>query len=287
MEKRITLLAVIFIVVGLSSSVALALVPMGPPRATLKEGQLAVGFEYGRQEMDLKTYGEIKEVDAAGTVVEQTTYSHVKYKINGLTSNMFLGNLSYGMLNNWDIYGRLGVADVECDEIMRIFADGSTPNRYQGLDSTYGFAWGFGTKATFGRDGDIVWGGLFQFTRSNPDGSSINLLGDPNFTGEAEIDYYEIQLAVGPTLQLDDVSIYGGPFVHFVRGDLDISGGTEEDVYGPATIEISAHDILEKSQFGGYVGVNLNATDNASLYAEYQFTADAWAFGLGTLLKID
>ena len=282
MEKRITLLAVILIVVDFSISVALALAPMGPPRATLKEGQLAVGFDYGRQEMDLQTYGEIQET----TVGWSETYSHVKYKINGLTSNMFLGNLSYGMLNNWDIYGRLGVADIECDEIMRIFADNSTPNRYQGLDSTYGFAWSFGTKATFGRDGDVVWGGLFQITRSNPDVSNINLLGDPNFTGEAEIDYYEIQLAVGPTLQLDDISIYGGPFVHFVRGDLDITGRTE-DSFGIVSTEISAHDIMEESQFGGYVGVNLNATDNASVYAEYQFTSDAWAFGLGTLLKID
>jgi len=52
------LFPVIIMVVGVCSSLALALPPMGPPKAILGENQWAIGFEYAHQKMDLELFGK-------------------------------------------------------------------------------------------------------------------------------------------------------------------------------------------------------------------------------------
>jgi hypothetical protein len=119
-------------------------------------------------------------------------------------------------------------------------------------------------------------------TWSEPDSSSINLQGDSNFTGNAELDFREVQIAVGPTFQLDDFRIYGGPFYHFVKGNIDISGETD---IGFSVVTRTSQEIREESQFGGYAGTQWHMNKNTSWYVEYQFTGDAWGIGVGAIWR--
>jgi hypothetical protein len=174
---------------------------------------------------------------------------------------------------------RLGVADAQGD-IEHIFPDGATPDQYKGFDGSFGLAWGFGTRATFWKDDEICWGGLFQITWLEPGDSSISLSGDPEFSGDADVEIWEVQIAVGPTLRVDDnFRVYGGPFLHFVNGDLDISGRTVD--MGTDILMETTADIEEESQFGGYVGAHLDVDENTSCYLELQLTGDAWGIGIG------
>jgi opacity protein-like surface antigen len=275
MEKRIALFIVCLIVVCLSGSVVVALPPMGPPKALLGQDRWDIGIEYSHQTMDLDADCKVTEIDA-DDVIPPREYKH---NINDLKSNIIMARAGYGINDNWDAFLRLGLADAKCD-IEYIYPDNATPDKYKGFDGNFGLAWGFGTKATFWQGEELSWGGLFQITWLEPDDSSIKLSGDPEFSGKAEIDIWEVQIAAGPTWRLvDSVCLYGGPFLHYVNGDLDYSGQTV-DMGSEIRVEASG-DIEEKSQFGGYVGAQLDVDVNTSCFIECQLTGDAWGIGIG------
>ena len=274
MEKKIALFIICLIVVCLSSTVVVALPPMGPPKALLGEDRWDVGIEYGFQSMDLEASGKVSDIQINPLFI---TTRKGKFKIKDLESNIVMVRAGYGISENWDAFVRLGGADAEND-MERIYPDGATPDEFDS-DGSYGVAWGFGTRATFWQDEEVSWGGLFQITWSEPDDSDMSLSGDPEFYGTAEIDLWEVQIAVGPTVQVDDsIRIYGGPFLHFVNGDLDLDGQTV-DMGSTIFLEASG-DLEEESQFGGYAGVHFDVDENTFCYVEGQYTSDAWAVGV-------
>ena len=225
MEKKLLLVAVVLMVVALAGSAVLALAPMGPPTAGLKTGQFRVGVEYSYSDVDMELDGE---------------------ELDGVSSNMIFGNLGYGIMDDWEVFVRLGVANVDIDD--------------EDFSGDYGFAWGLGTKVTFLKQENLNWGALFQMTWTNSEDEDV------------KIDAYDMQIAVGPTWKLSDtLSIYGGPFVHLINGDVDVPGDT--------------YDLEEDSAFGGYVGAEAALADNTSLFGEVQFTGAGWAIGTGVVWK--
>ena len=172
MEKRIAMLVVGLLVVCFFSSTVLALSPMGPPKASLGQGQWAVGIDYANETMDLEASSTINETQIGQPDLDPYD---VKHKINDLKSNIVMGRVGYGVSDNWDAFVRLGIADGDGD-IDQTYADGVT-EKFKGFDGDFGFAWGFGTRATFWEDDKITWGGLFQITWLDPDDSDISLSG--------------------------------------------------------------------------------------------------------------
>ena len=165
-------------------------------------------------------------------------------------TDMLFINLGYGLVETWEGFVRLGVASIEIDE-------------FDGGDE---FAYGFGTKATFIEQDAVSWGGLFQIDWFEGD-DSINGI-------DVDIDFYEIQIAVGPTYEAENIRIYGGPFLHLFNGD----GKIEAVIPFP----ISGYfDVEQESEFGGYVGTRIDIADNSIVNLEIQFTGDAWAIRAG------
>lgn len=274
MEKKITFFIIALIFACMSNSVALALSPLGPPKALLGQDRWDIGIEYTHQSMDLEAIGTVKDIQP-GLIIARKG----KHNINDLESNIIMGRAGYGINDAWDAFVRLGIADAKGD-IERIFPDGAAPDEYKGFDGSFGLAFGFGTRATFWQDDEVSWGGLFQVTWLEPGDSSISLSNDPVFSGDAEIDIWEVQIAVGPTWRADDnLRIYGGPFLQFVNGDLDLSGRTVD--MGTELLVDAEGDLEEESQLGGYAGVHLDVDENTSCFIELQLTRDAWGIGLG------
>jgi len=261
---------------------------MGPPRAVVGHHRWVVDFEYAHQKIDLGTCGRCKEY--YGDPLELLDASSAKFKVKDLKSDMFYGSVGYGVRENVDVFVRLGIVDAQ-DEIGPIpFTTCPECQHYFDFDGSSGFAWGFGARATFSQKGNLSWGGLLQLTWADPDQSKLSWINPEDsgetLSGKMKLDWREIQIAAGPTWQLKDgLYIYGGPFWLFVRGDLDIEsswflGGTE------AGRLICSHDVTEKSEFGGYCGALWDVVRNASLYAEYQTTSDAWGIGLGCMWRL-
>jgi len=263
MEKKIALFAFALVIVTVSNSAVLALSPMGPPKALLGQDQWDIGIEYGHQSMDLEAVGNVTEIQVSPLFV---AVEKVKHNINDLKSNIVMARAGYGLNDNWDAFVRLGLADAKGD-IEQVYPDRAR-DEFKGYDGS------------FWQDEELSWGGLFQIAWLEPDDSSISLVGDSEFSGDAEIDIREVQIAIGPTWRVGEgIHIYGGPFLHFVDGDLDISARTV-DMGTEILMEVEA-DIEEESQFGGYVGAHLDVDENTSCFIECQLTGDAWGIGLG------
>jgi hypothetical protein len=262
MEKK---LLVVLVVVGLCSTVALALDPMGPPTAGLKKGQWSAGADYSYSEMDLKWS------NGKGRITGYGSGDLPSVKIKNYEVNKMYANLGYGITDNWDAFLRLGGADGR--------GKGTLLDETGKFDGDAEFAFGFGTRATIWEQSpELKWGGLAQVSWAK----SEDKVTAGNFSGDIEIDITEIQFAVGPSwTAMKGVSIYGGPFCQLIYGDADGKG-----TYAPTQTSLKAsYDIREVSWFGGYIGAQVQLGENACVNVEWMTTGDADAFGVGVVCK--
>jgi len=226
-------LLVMLVVVGLFSTVALALDPMGPPTAGLKQGQFNGSLEYSYSDMNLRAEGS---------------------DLKNVRMNKGYANLGYGIADNWEAFIRLGGAEADFKD------DGFEYN------GDIGFAYGFGTKATIWEQSpELKWGGLFQM-------SWADLSGTAKYPKE-DVDLYarEIQIGVGPTwTPTKGLSIYGGPLVHFLHADWNNTDSV---------------DMTEANSFGGWIGAQVEVTENLPVCVEWQYTGDADAFGANIICR--
>ncbi len=193
------------------------------------------------------------------------TYSEMDLEISGygeswtedVETNMLFGNFGYGIIDNCEGFVRLGFANVEAED----------------FDGDNEFAYGFGTKLTFAEQDAVTWGVLFQIGWFEGEDTVTGFV--PGFgivTADQEVDAYEIQVSVGPTYDAGNIRIYGGPFLHFVDGDYDV------DIAGVGS---GSFDVEQESEFGAYIGAQMDISTNSPFNIEAQFTGDAWALGFG------
>ena len=279
MEKRMLWLGIVVMVVGLCSSGAFA-TTMGPPVAGLDAGQFSVGIDYSNSDVGVDADGKMK-LHAESTLlpVPVSQSGDVKFE-EDFESDMIFANIGYGASDNLEVFARLGMADLGAD----------------GYSSSQEFAWGLGAKATFYEDAALKLGALLQITLGSASDDATIIVDDPLDPDEEvdvdmpmDIDWYEIKIAVGPTYELTEgVSVYGGPFYHMYRGDLEAKDSGEEDLGGGDTLNWSVKmtaDLEEQSAFGGYVGAQIDLAENIPLCVEYQFTGDSNVFGAGLVYR--
>ena len=240
--------SVVIMLVVLCAANAVAFDLMGPPTAQLKQGQFSGGVEYVWSETDV----DVDNITIGGVSFKSFTLDDIK-------SNKVYSNFGYGMNDDWEIFLRLGAADTD--------------------DSSFEFTIGGGTKITLSEseDGMVKWGVLAQLSWV-----SFDLDDDSGFIGATpvsltsqELDILDIQIAFGPEYKIkENVSIYGGPFLHFIEGYYDATATVSGTPFG-----VSA-DIGEDSIFGGYIGAKIALFNDTSLNIEYQFTGGGQAVAL-------
>lgn len=269
-----------------------AAAPFGPPRATVGAGKWAIGIDYARQKTELKSFGLYRE----GYVADQWYCKNTKFEIKDLESNIILGKIEYGLRDSWDIFARVGVSDATGDLVVpSVSSDGPPATSFfdggerLAIDSGFALAWGAGSKMTFAETGDIAWGTVVQMTWFKPAQSESSWT-DPTdaemgINATIDLQYWEIQLAAGPTVNLGALWLYGGPFMYFAKGDLDV-GGTWTDTGDQGPIQAD-HDLRDNSNFGGFAGLQWNLAENACFYVEGQFTGDGWAAGGGGAWRLN
>lgn len=289
MEKKIYLFGAVFIVVAMCTLSVLAFDPMGTPTAGLKhfqltvkypnwtetlppppppEGQFSVGFEYMYSNIDIRTKNISPDTFDSAT-------------IDNIEMDKIYTNIGMGLTDDWEIFVRLGTSDARIDSGDR----GDNEDNFGGRlgDSDFGFAIGGGTKITFAKskDGKLKWGVLAQMMYSSIDFDSTTFSsGGTTVAGSPEGDLYEVQVAAGPTyILMEGVSVYGGPFLDFIGGTLDVDG-TINGVPG----KFSA-DLREDTWFGGYVGAEIDIIKNMAVNAEFQSTGDDYAIGGGVKFR--
>lgn len=243
-----------------------ALDPFGPPTARSNKDQPIAGLEYHYSEMDLH----------ADSLTVKTPLGILQFPssdIKAIKMKKLYANLTSVLGDNYDIYLRLGLAAVSPDK------SNNRDNLAGSIgDSHSGFAFGGGFRTTLyqSRDGKSKFGLLAQFSYSYFDfdhktysinGSYVSL--------SSTVDMLEIQLAAGPAIQVTDkLSIYGGPFLHVVKGDAEFRGNV-----GDIPVQGST-DLEQKSELGGFIGLSTELAKNTKFNIELQLTDDARAVGL-------
>jgi hypothetical protein len=259
-------------VVMMSCSTAFALDPMGPPVADLRQGQLKNGIEYSRSSMDIKLLeGDwIEYFNGAFNDSGQAT----PFTLKDFEMNQVYFNLGYGFTDNLEAFLRLGSTTAE-------FGDSIWQDTEE-FDGDADFNIGGGFKATFYADDKLKIGGLLQASWAEFDGELYaSHWSTPDIV---EISMAQVQMAVGTTYELNDnVSIYGGPFWHFIFGDLDVE--VNEAIGGDILNSNFSWDIDDSSTFGAFIGTRIEINENISFNIEYQHTSDSDALVAGFLWR--
>ncbi len=158
------------------------------------------------------------------------------------------------------------------------------------LNSDFGFAFGVGTRGTFCRSGPWAFGGLVQATYFMPGDSDIEYT-DPLWgegvvqVGDAELRFWEAQVSLAASYQVDTLRLWAGPFLQFVMGDLDRDGEVLFDGENLGDTFDASSDLQQESEIGGHFGGDWSINQQVDLWVEGQVTGDSWFVGVGLLLK--
>lgn len=252
----------------LLSSQAVGFAPIGPAASDLEKGQFALGFDYAHNEFELEGEGgsslPLPEFELQWDIVTE---------FGERETDFYSGKISYGIAEGSELFVRLGIADSE-------------------------FAWGVGAKTTFAKSPKLDWGiGIqanwlrFEETESLP---GETFIGDGRVVEfgpvdvKYETDVMSVQIFAGPVFKFDKLRFYGGPFLSWLKVDVDCEASRNITGVGPGVIWVDVPVGLTYSfenendfQFGGYIGSSLEIVKNFDLVAELQFTGDSQLFGLG------
>ena len=271
--RKIWLLGLALITIGLGGSNVYALDMMGPPTAELEKGMFSGGIEYTYSSMDLDLIEGQANIYRNGDfygsgIVESIT-------IKDFQVNTLYAAVGYGIFENYEAFVRMGVANAT-------FGDSLWEEREE-FNNKYNFAIGAGLKATIYTGFAWKIGGLFQINRVELDGeidSSSWDIPQPQF---AEISTTEMQIAIGAKyLWTRRISVYGGPFAHFISGNFDyeFTRITNDFDTGEYSWEIN-----EGPTYGGYLGAQIEIAKNCSANIEYQHTSNANVFGANIMMR--
>ena len=269
--RCIRLIALALSVACLTGSNAFALDPMGPTTAGLRQGESEIGIDYINSTMDLEL-SQGKYIQLQNGTFDEAGEA-VSFELKDFETSKIYATFGYGIWEGCELYLRLGGVNTE-------FGD-SIWEAGEKFDSNTNYSFCLGSRATFYEIGDLDIGRLIQLSWNNIDGDLKVPLPEYPQPDSVDIELMEVHFAIGATYTAPNgTSIYGGPFVHYVTGDLedeftDTSGLTSNYTW----------DIGETSTFGGYFGTQLYIAENTFMNIEYQRTGGADAFGLSFLCR--
>jgi len=279
MEKKILLLAVVIGMICLCSSQVFALDFLGPPASSLLKGQTSVGLAYFSGQMDLDV--DIKDTWGWYSSEEDSEegIDYIKDEFDGVKQQRAFVDVSHGIDDNIDIFGRIGGSRLEIHEYTWFSGEDLI------FDGDMGLALGGGIRGTIYEQNGTKFGvvGVFNWSETEDQRQAI-FAGQPY--SSAEIEYYEVVLACGVVHPLaPNVNVYGGPFFYWFDGEIEGKGAEYDEDGNGGSYErwkISG-DLEEDGNVGGYLGALFDITDNWSLAAEFQYADGASGFGVNAI----
>jgi hypothetical protein len=245
---RVRLITMGIVLFFLTSS-AFALI--GPPTASLDKGQWGAGANYRYTSQDLD---QIKG------------HGYEDFNIN-----RYYGQLGYGLADNWELYGQLGMADIKLNII-------EINDEVNGYNFDNDILYGLGTKYTFAKKEKADWGAALQVNMLTGSWSDSYTQDDGGGTETVkatyDIDAMEIILAVGPTVDMGGWKLYGGALYSLLSFDGDYKLTGSDWVW-------TASGDGDTDNFGGYIGAQFGILQNCNMAIEFLGTNNGWGAGAG------
>ena len=273
---RVQVIMIGLVMLFLSSS-AFALI--GPPTAGLEKGQWSLGgnYQYSTQDVDrIKVdYTEVGEED--GT--PYTIVDSYKLDIKDLNINRYYAQLGYGLKDNWEVFGQLGMVDIKAK--YREVGDSVWDNDKFDTEILYGL----GTKYTFAQKEKYDLGAVLQANMANPSWSDSYIYTEPGYTETGketiDLDILDITVAVGPTIDMGGWKLYGGALYNLLMTDHEIT--TKGSWVGGTTGTFTCKDNGDTNvnNYGGYIGAQFSIQEKYNVRIEGMGTNNGWGAGAG------
>ena len=254
MDKRKVL---VLVCVAWMGAGAFAYSLLGPPTAELEkttvkndEGEDVSHFE-NRHGYIFSYSKAAVEIDGVGRVEDlKVTRNYYTWSV------AFYENFNFSVL--------LGAASGESDK------GEIDDTQTSGFEGDTEFSWGFNFKNTFYQGETVDWGVMGQMTWSSTE-DSVDVSGVGPV--DVEIDNaYDLQVAIGPAVDMGGWKLYGGAFYYMLDADLKMS----QPAFGlPASADVEESDSL-----GGFVGAQFDIKDNLDLVVEFSMGKDSVNVGL-------
>lgn len=182
-------------------------------------------------------------------------------------SNQTYAKLALGLGDNFNVYGKVGIANLE----YKINWDVS---RSQTLKFDYGLLWGVGSSCLHEFENNFGVGVDVQFNMWYTDGDSISGSNNPVFIDKGSLKNGELQSSLYLTYSYEADAGYtivpyvGGYYAEF-KADVDDSIKFRDDVY-----EYTAGDLEEDDNIGILIGTSLLVSENLSFNVEGRFISE-------------
>jgi hypothetical protein len=271
--SRVCSFGLALVVVSLISSTAYALDPMGPPAAELLKGEYKIGLDLSISSQDLDMEQGTWTLMTNGTPSGSGTVN--LGTLNDFETYRAYTSFGLNVTRNWEAFLRLGGTRAELGD--EFWSDGEE------FESLTELTFGGGLRATFYEE--IAWkiGGLVQATWNEYDGKvDASHWPGPHFL---EIKMFEVQAALGATYLFSDrFSVYAGPFLHMIYGDMDYVYSEADGGY--LNTWYFNWDIENAINYGGYLGAHIQVDRNCTFNIEYQQTGNANAIGASLMWRL-
>ncbi|MBN2590181.1 MAG: hypothetical protein JXA96_09990 [Sedimentisphaerales bacterium] len=246
---RLRIITVGLFIVFFSSSVyALT----GPATAQLDKGQWSISgnYFYSSQDMD-----KVKVKENDGDIYNLT--------ISDWNMNRYYAQLNYGINDNLQVFGRLGMFDIKAQ--YKVIGSQS----FGGVNFDNDIFYGLGLKYTFAEDETTDWGAAFNINMLNASATEKYNAGTQEMN--VDVDCMEYVFVIGPTIDMDSWNLYGGALCSMLSIDHD-----HKDTQGD-----KGSGDNETVSIGGYIGAQFDISDNYIMSMELQATDNGWGIGAG------
>jgi hypothetical protein len=236
----------------------------GPPEPQVREGQLALGIGYFYADEKLKPSDD-SYLGTPGF-----------WQKASFTQNQAYLQASFGILKDWEIFGRLGGADMRVKDAFDFKTSMDDAKDNLRVYGTFGF------KGVLYRNPRFVLGPLSTFTMgpvfkssiySNYNDSASGTIGGTAITSTYNVkEMWDANLAWSMQTKLSSLTFFAGPFVYWKHAKASL------DVIITGTGAFSDSTKYESDNWvGGFAGVRVPLTKHLSLEVEGQYTNKASA----------
>ena len=250
---KILMLATLIILVF--NTLALAAGLFGPPQTVSKEtGGLNTAIGYFYNEDTFKN-------DTDHLIRQNSIYSQV----------------AYGGNNMWEIYGRIGVADLKIFDVFSS-SDASTTTNKNNFEENWKFFGTLGAKGFYPISNIFGIGAFVQGTYHFSDytDSVAGINGGTPYTAGLKIkNLWDINFGMGFQMTVPlDIKLYAGPYVYYSEAKASLDSNIPGIDYAAGNVSIR-----NKSIVGGFAGVDLPLFKGFHINVEGQY-ADRFSAGV-------
>jgi hypothetical protein len=211
---------------------------------------------------------------AIGYQYHEDTYKNGTEHV--VRQNQIYSQAAYGAKNIWEIYARIGIADLKIFDVFRS-TDTSTTTNKNNFEGNWEFFGTLGAKAFYPVNSIFGIGafiqGTYYFSDFTDNVSGTN--GVTPFTAELKVkNLLDVNCGVGLQVTIPrGIKLYAGPYIYYSEAKMSLA-------YDIPGLEYRAGDvsIQNKSILGGFAGVDIPLIKGFRLNIEGQF-ADRFSIG--------